>query len=134
MGEGGRETIYIKHACPLIRLPSPPGTTPPHRPPPTWTLARGRIATPAELIHDIKSMEDEKELSGIAVEALHKASGSMKQLIHLLRQTALVWNQLKEHCLKTSYNIEYRLQQLQTAETSSLQVCGGWVGGRDEVT
>ncbi len=52
----------------------------------------------AELMHDIKAMEGKKELVDIAVKALHKASGSMRQLIHLLSQAALFWNQLREHC------------------------------------
>lgn len=53
----------------------------------------------AEMVQDIKVMGDEAELSEVAVNALHKASGSLKQLIVLLKQAALFWNQLKEHCL-----------------------------------
>lgn len=52
----------------------------------------------AELVHDIKAMGEERDLAEVATKALHKASGSLKQLIHLLRQAALFWNQLKEHC------------------------------------
>lgn len=50
----------------------------------------------AEMVQDIKVMGDEAELSEVAVNALHKASGSLKQLIVLLKQAALFWNQLKE--------------------------------------
>ncbi len=78
-------------------------------------LKHSALQVMAELIHDIKSMEDEKELSGIAVKALHKASGAMKQLIRLLRQAALFWNQLKEHCLRLSEDkLQHRIQKFVT--------------------
>ena len=53
----------------------------------------------AELVDDIKhNMEEEAKLSEVAVNALYKASGSLKHLIVLLKHTALFWNQLKAHC------------------------------------
>ena len=61
-------------------------------------LKQDALRLMAELVHDIKAMGNERDLADVAVKALHKASGSMKQLIHLLRQAALFWNQLKQHC------------------------------------
>jgi flagellar hook-basal body complex protein FliE len=52
----------------------------------------------ARLVHDIKAMGEERDLSEVAIKALHEASGSMKQLVHLLKQAVLFWTHLKNHC------------------------------------
>lgn len=61
-------------------------------------LKQDALQLMAEMVHDIKAMGEERDLAGVATKALHKASGSLKQLIHLLRQASLFWNHLKEHC------------------------------------
>lgn len=61
-------------------------------------LKQDALKLMAELVYDIKAMEDEKELANIATKALHKASGSMKDLIHMLKQAAQFWNRLAKHC------------------------------------
>ena len=61
-------------------------------------LKQAAYQSMAELAHDIKMAEGMENLAIIAVEALGKASWSMKQLVFLLRQASLFWNGLKEHC------------------------------------
>ena len=56
----------------------------------------------AELAHDIKMAEGKENLISVAVEALGKASWSMKQLVFLLRKASIFWNNLKEHCRATA--------------------------------
>lgn len=62
-------------------------------------LKHAALQLMAEMIHEIKVMGEEEELSEVAVNALHKASGSLQQLIALLKQAALFWTHLKQHCL-----------------------------------
>ena len=62
-------------------------------------LKHEALQSMAELVHGMKHMGEEAELSEVAVDALHKASGTLRQLIVLLKQAALFWNQLKTHCL-----------------------------------
>ena len=61
-------------------------------------LKREALQSMAELAHDIKTAEGHEELAVIAVDALHKASQSMKHLIFVLRRASIFWNHLKEHC------------------------------------
>ena len=70
-------------------------------------LKRAAYQAMAELAHDIKMAEGKEKLADVAVEALSKASWSMKQLVFLLRQASIFWNNLKEHCRATAgENIE----------------------------
>ncbi len=52
----------------------------------------------AQLAHDIKMAEKNENLAVIAVDALQKASWSLKQLVFILRKAAIFWNNLKTHC------------------------------------
>ena len=52
----------------------------------------------AELLHTLKTQKTEEEFSDIAVSALHKASGALKQLVVMSKQAVLFWEQLQEHC------------------------------------
>ena len=72
-------------------------------------LKRAAYQAMAELAHDIKMAERKEKmaermekLADVAVEALSKASWSMKQLVFLLRQASIFWNNLKEHCRATA--------------------------------
>ena len=65
-------------------------------------LKRAAYQAMAELAHDIKMAEGKEKLASVAVEALGKASWSMKQLVFLLRQASIFWNNLKEHCRATA--------------------------------
>ena len=62
----------------------------------------GKMATTAENLQREFESQDSEVLGTLdqtqRMGAEDKASRSMKQLIHLLRQAALFWNQLKQHC------------------------------------
>ena len=55
-----------------------------------------------EFAHDVKMAEGKEEMAGILVEALGKASWSMKQILSLLQQASIFWDNLEEHCRATS--------------------------------
>ena len=65
-------------------------------------LKRAAYQAMAELAHDIKMAEGKENLISVAVEALGKASWSMKQIVFLLRKASIFWNNLKEHCRATA--------------------------------
>ena len=75
----------------------------------------------AGLLHALKTQKKEEEFSDIAVNALHEASGALKQLVVVSKQAVLFWEQLQEHCEvladdKTQQEIEKYVEKSSSKE------------------
>lgn len=81
-------------------------------------LKQAALQSMAELTHDIKAADGKKKLADVAVNALHRASGSMRKLIILLKQATQFWNGLKTHCQGLADDrIQQKIQKIVTVYT-----------------
>ena len=64
-------------------------------------LKQEALQSMAELVYKIKAMEEEEDVSKVAVDALHKTSGSLQKIIRLLAQATLFWElHLQQECIE----------------------------------